>query len=236
MIIQHWSGWFHAFHKNCILQSWQCSCIFVAFHANNFINNLGYGSWFSHAVCEQAYTMAQNLDPSSEGRGVLQFKTGLMSVIKVIDRILLLFFYCNDIRQLTQSAIRYSCQSLYFPCTTICWFDMKYDSKNVLEKMEHHLIVNMILNICGNFTNGLRGIVELMISKRSKRDRENQEPIVQSMLFSFCFTFKGLIIYSPMLCLTTEDQFVLLVWEYFVPLFFYNMFVHFNILVIWMLY
>lgn len=27
--------------------------------------------------------MAQNLDPSSEGRGVLQFKTGLMSVIKV---------------------------------------------------------------------------------------------------------------------------------------------------------
>lgn len=34
-------------------------------------------------VCEQAYSMAQNLDPASEGRGVLQFKTGLMSVIKV---------------------------------------------------------------------------------------------------------------------------------------------------------
>ncbi|CAD6212301.1 unnamed protein product [Miscanthus lutarioriparius] len=33
-------------------------------------------------LCEQAYTMAQNLDPSSEGRGVLQFKTGLASVIK----------------------------------------------------------------------------------------------------------------------------------------------------------
>lgn len=33
-------------------------------------------------LCEQAYTMAQNLDPSSDGRGVLQFKTGLMSVIK----------------------------------------------------------------------------------------------------------------------------------------------------------
>ncbi|KMS95415.1 hypothetical protein BVRB_008460 [Beta vulgaris subsp. vulgaris] len=33
-------------------------------------------------LCEQAYSMAQNLDPSSEGRGVLQFKTGLMSVIK----------------------------------------------------------------------------------------------------------------------------------------------------------
>ncbi|PPS12675.1 hypothetical protein GOBAR_AA07956 [Gossypium barbadense] len=33
-------------------------------------------------LCEQAYGMAQNLDPNSEGRGVLQFKTGLMSVIK----------------------------------------------------------------------------------------------------------------------------------------------------------
>lgn len=28
--------------------------------------------------------MAQNLDPNSYGRGVLQFKTGLMSVIKVL--------------------------------------------------------------------------------------------------------------------------------------------------------
>lgn len=34
-------------------------------------------------VCEQAYSMAQNLDPNSDGRGVLQFKTGLMSLIKV---------------------------------------------------------------------------------------------------------------------------------------------------------
>lgn len=33
-------------------------------------------------LCEQAYSMSQNLDPNSEGRGVLQFKTGLMSVIK----------------------------------------------------------------------------------------------------------------------------------------------------------
>lgn len=33
-------------------------------------------------LCEHAYTMAQSLDPNSEGRGVLQFKTGLMSVIK----------------------------------------------------------------------------------------------------------------------------------------------------------
>ncbi|XVF11615.1 hypothetical protein REPUB_Repub08aG0042500 [Reevesia pubescens] len=33
-------------------------------------------------LCEQAYGMAQNLDPNSDGRGVLQFKTGLMSIIK----------------------------------------------------------------------------------------------------------------------------------------------------------
>ncbi|XP_021762040.1 callose synthase 10-like [Chenopodium quinoa] len=33
-------------------------------------------------LCEQAYSMAQNLDPNSVGRGVLQFKTGLIAVIK----------------------------------------------------------------------------------------------------------------------------------------------------------
>eukprot|EP00252_Welwitschia_mirabilis_P007366 TRINITY_DN18640_c0_g1_i2.p1 TRINITY_DN18640_c0_g1~~TRINITY_DN18640_c0_g1_i2.p1 ORF type:complete len:1915 (+),score=322.94 TRINITY_DN18640_c0_g1_i2:50-5794(+) len=33
-------------------------------------------------LCEYAYTLAQSLDPQSDGRGVLQFKTGLMSVIK----------------------------------------------------------------------------------------------------------------------------------------------------------
>ncbi|KAL2631732.1 hypothetical protein R1flu_016418 [Riccia fluitans] len=33
-------------------------------------------------LCEYAYSMAQQLDPQSEGRGVLQFKTGLMSVIR----------------------------------------------------------------------------------------------------------------------------------------------------------
>ncbi|KAK2977667.1 hypothetical protein RJ640_015664 [Escallonia rubra] len=36
----------------------------------------------SRILCEHAYSLAQNLDPNSEGRGVLQFKTGLMSVIK----------------------------------------------------------------------------------------------------------------------------------------------------------
>lgn len=52
---------------------------------------MGLILWYVHAikarfsilVCEQAYRMAQDLDPNSDGRGVLQFKTGLMSVIKV---------------------------------------------------------------------------------------------------------------------------------------------------------
>lgn len=36
----------------------------------------------SRILCEYAYSLSQRLDPNSEGRGVLQFKTGLMSVIK----------------------------------------------------------------------------------------------------------------------------------------------------------
>lgn len=36
--------------------------------------------------------MAQNLDPNSYGRGVLQFKTGLMSVIKVLLKLNIFFF------------------------------------------------------------------------------------------------------------------------------------------------
>ncbi|CAK9232746.1 unnamed protein product [Sphagnum troendelagicum] len=33
-------------------------------------------------LCEYAYSMSQNLDPRSEGRGVMQFKTGLKSIIE----------------------------------------------------------------------------------------------------------------------------------------------------------
>ncbi|XP_071721170.1 callose synthase 9-like [Rutidosis leptorrhynchoides] len=36
----------------------------------------------SRILCEHAHTLAQNLDPNSEGRGVIQFKTGLNFVIK----------------------------------------------------------------------------------------------------------------------------------------------------------
>lgn len=48
---------------------------------------------FFGAVCEHAYSLAQNLDPNSEGRGVLQFKTGLMSVVKVCFPSLLFWLF-----------------------------------------------------------------------------------------------------------------------------------------------
>ena len=44
--------------------------------------------FFLAAVCEHAYSLAQKLDPNSESVSVLQFRTGLMSVIKVY-----LFFF-----------------------------------------------------------------------------------------------------------------------------------------------
>lgn len=37
-------------------------------------------------VAEHAYRLTQQLDPRSEGRGVLQFKTGLKSIIKVVTQ------------------------------------------------------------------------------------------------------------------------------------------------------
>lgn len=46
--------------------------------------------FFIAAVCEHAYSLAQKLDPNSEGINVLQFRTLLMSVIKVY----LFFFGC----------------------------------------------------------------------------------------------------------------------------------------------
>ncbi|KAL3689632.1 hypothetical protein R1sor_015941 [Riccia sorocarpa] len=36
----------------------------------------------SRILCEYAYSKAQELDPQSEGRGVLQFKTGLLSILR----------------------------------------------------------------------------------------------------------------------------------------------------------
>ncbi|KAH9720642.1 callose synthase 10 [Citrus sinensis] len=53
-------------------------------------------------LCEQAYSMAQNLDPNSDGRGVLQFKTGLMSIIKWSDVVeFLLVLKCKTVNSAT---------------------------------------------------------------------------------------------------------------------------------------
>lgn len=57
---------------------------------------------FFAEVCEQAYSMAQNLDPNSDGRGVLQFKTGLMSVIKVFFKLEMLIMDHFNLRHLAK--------------------------------------------------------------------------------------------------------------------------------------
>ena len=56
------------------------------------------------AVCEYAYTLVQKLDPNSEGRGVLQFKTGLLSVIKVCIQAAL----CEELRRMEHVLISYA--------------------------------------------------------------------------------------------------------------------------------
>lgn len=65
---------------------WRISCLhLLEFNSHFFLFCFVLIIVLFILVCEQAYTMAQNLDPNSDGRGVLQFKTGLMSVIKVLS-------------------------------------------------------------------------------------------------------------------------------------------------------
>lgn len=64
------------------------------------------------AVCEHAYSLAQNLDPNSEGRGVLQFKTGLMSVIKVLFTM--------------KVASHFAINAIYFQGEKVHWFNMHH--------------------------------------------------------------------------------------------------------------
>nr|GMD71524.1 callose synthase 9 [Ipomoea batatas] len=67
--------------------AWKWTCGYGKFHFKkpNVDESYWGKKWVQMVdphVCEHAYSLAQNLDPNSEGRGVLQFKTGLMSVIK----------------------------------------------------------------------------------------------------------------------------------------------------------
>lgn len=68
--------------------------------------------YLSGVVCEQAYSMAQNLDPNSDGRGVLQFKTGLMSVIKVFFIILICMSIAAKRRKVRFLTMLYLCIGL----------------------------------------------------------------------------------------------------------------------------
>ncbi|XP_024363886.1 callose synthase 9 isoform X2 [Physcomitrium patens] len=70
-------------------------------------------------LCEHAYTLVQNLDPYSEGRGVLQFKTGLLSVIKQ-----------NRSRTAGEKIVR------SLDAVKLQEFYKKYREKNHLDKLE----------------------------------------------------------------------------------------------------
>lgn len=122
-------------------------------------------------VCEQAYTLAQNLDPSSEGRGMLQFKTGLQSVIKVcfvhIFQTLITFVYVKSI---------------------FCWIVpnflsliLAFCSKNLLRRMGLLLTGKMTFKFYGIFIWITRVDAVLMICNVNRRDWGSQEHSVQSM-------------------------------------------------------
>ncbi|QHO21598.1 Callose synthase [Arachis hypogaea] len=84
-------------------------------------------------VCKHAYSLSQNLEPISEGLGVLQFKTGLISVIKVLGLIVVVALcLVTTLRLLIVAGDRSSrfrgWSSLSSPCLTInflhatkCW-------------------------------------------------------------------------------------------------------------------
>lgn len=58
--------------------------------------------------------MAQNLDPNSDGRGVLQFKTGLMSLIKVLPKFIMLTSVLLNNNVLTCHFILISIKNLFW--------------------------------------------------------------------------------------------------------------------------
>ena len=64
----------------------QVDCFYISFEWNHLLDVGRYWIWYFVllTVYGHAYSLSQSLDPKNEGRGVLQFKTGLMAVIKVI--------------------------------------------------------------------------------------------------------------------------------------------------------
>lgn len=84
--------------------------------------------------------MAQNLDPNSDGRGVLQFKTGLQSIIKVLSFTFvwhskihgtLWFLFCLQLRhQLIGVVVDcVLCTSSAFLLDNLWWFDYLLQQK-----------------------------------------------------------------------------------------------------------
>lgn len=66
-------------------------CIHMNFAASN-----GFVFLQSVSVCEYAFSLSQNLDPASTGTGVLQFKTGLLAIIKVQPEPLIIYHLLQE--------------------------------------------------------------------------------------------------------------------------------------------
>ncbi|KAL0342358.1 UNVERIFIED_CONTAM: Callose synthase 10 [Sesamum calycinum] len=105
-------------------------------------------------LCEQAYSMAQNLDPNSDGRGVLQFKTGLMSVIKEASK--------NNNGKAAHSEWRnYDDFNEYFwspACFELGW-PMKKDSSFLLKPKKGKRIYLMDIHIWYTLLSAIYGAV-----------------------------------------------------------------------------
>lgn len=135
--------------------------------------------WYVNPVCEQAYTMAQNLDPNSDGRGVLQFKTGLMSVIKVMHVWFslksheILVEWRRALISGTHVLFSFCPVSLYLIWNRSCKFT--YCSKNLLKEMGLELIEIMMLSGYGIFIKNIRGDIGWMIFKERNKDTVNPE-------------------------------------------------------------
>lgn len=118
--------------------------------------------------------MAQNLDPNSHGRGVLQFKTGLTSVIKVLVMIsvflvihylfleLMFSFYLSDFKGTISSLNYYFRFAIFF-------------SKNLLRRMGFGLIAIVTWKTFGSFIFTTSNVIEWMTFNEKNRDCKNLE-------------------------------------------------------------
>lgn len=147
--------------------------------------------YFRPSVCEQAYSMAQNLDPNSDGRGVLQFKTGLMSIIKVMVADFEGYIEKESFLVICVFYFLFDFWGLIIPLANEFHLTIFY-SKNLLKREGFELIVITILKTCGSFINATSDNIEWMTSNEKSRDCKSLELLAlhwESMSNSWIFSF-----------------------------------------------